>query len=120
MSQVYIRGAGDNIFKVYNINVPNMNQAARLIQTRQPSSREKSKIRKLAKITQIARTSTRGGIDFAESNLDMQIKRDGKGVVLPMSQQNLDNIRIDGLVPEILAIKPAQGLLQFLKEAQNP
>ncbi|MBF0594488.1 MAG: hypothetical protein HQL22_05935, partial [Candidatus Omnitrophica bacterium] len=41
----------------------------------------------------------KGGIDFAQSNLDMQIKRDGAGVPLPVSQQNLDNIRIDGLVP---------------------
>ncbi len=51
-----------------------------------------------------------GGIDMAQSNLDMQIKRDGAGVVLPVSQQNLDGIRIDGLVPEILSIQPAAGL----------
>jgi hypothetical protein len=54
-----------------------------------------------------------GGIDFAQSNLDMQIKRDGNGVVLPISQQNLDNIKIDGLVPVILDIKPASTLPLF-------
>ena len=51
----------------------------------------------------------RGGIDFAQSNLDMQIKRDGAGVPLPISQQNFDNIHIDGLVPVILNIRPAAG-----------
>ena len=56
-----------------------------------------------------------GGIDFAQSNLDMQIKRDGVGVVLPVSEQNLENIRIDGLVPEILSIQPVgASLLQGL------
>ena len=58
---------------------------------------------------------TRGGIDFAGSNLDLQIKRDGKGMVLPMSQQNLDNIHIDGLVPVILNIKPVQNVPLFSK-----
>ena len=48
-----------------------------------------------------------GGIDFARSNLDLQIRRDGAGVVLPVSQQNLENIKIDGLVPEILSVQPA-------------
>ncbi len=50
-----------------------------------------------------------GGIDFAQSNLNMQIKRDGAGVPLPISQQNLDNIHIDGLVPVILNIRPSAG-----------
>ncbi|MBF0387934.1 MAG: hypothetical protein HQL20_08785 [Candidatus Omnitrophica bacterium] len=61
----------------------------------------------------------RGGIDFAQSNLDMQIKRDGAGVPLPISQQNLDNIRIDGLVPVILNIRPAVGapVLSYLVNA---
>jgi len=48
-----------------------------------------------------------GGIDFNSANLNLQIKRDGKGVPLPISQQNLGNIKIDGLVPVILDIKPA-------------
>ncbi len=52
-------------------------------------------------------STVKGGIDFAQSNLDMQIKRDGAGVPLPISQQNLENIRIDGLVPVILNIRPA-------------
>ncbi|MEI6438322.1 MAG: hypothetical protein WCO69_06205 [Candidatus Omnitrophota bacterium] len=54
-----------------------------------------------------------GGIDFARANLDLQIKRDGNGVPLPVSQQNLENIRIDGLVPVILDIAPAGGAVLF-------
>ncbi len=55
----------------------------------------------------------RGGIDFTRSDLDMQIRRDGAGVPLPVSQQNLDNIHIDGLVPEILSIQPASRIPLF-------
>ncbi len=47
-----------------------------------------------------------GGIDLNAANLNLQIKRDGKGVPLPISDQNLENIRIDGLVPIIIEIKP--------------
>jgi hypothetical protein len=56
----------------------------------------------------------KGGIDFAQSNLDMQIKRDGNGVVLPLNQQNLENIHIQGLVPVILKIEPA-SMAQFFR-----
>ncbi len=54
-----------------------------------------------------------GGIDMNAANLNMQIKRDGAGVPLPVSQQDLENIRIDGLVPVILDIKPAAGIPLF-------
>ncbi|MEI8012163.1 MAG: hypothetical protein WCI27_06755 [Candidatus Omnitrophota bacterium] len=54
-----------------------------------------------------------GGIDLAASNLDLQIKRDGAGVPLPFSAKDLDSIRIDGLVPVILSIRPAAGLALF-------
>jgi len=49
-----------------------------------------------------------GGIDFNAANLDLQIKRDGKGVPLPIAQQDLDKIKIDGLIPIIIDIIPAQ------------
>ncbi len=55
----------------------------------------------------------KGGIDFARSNLTMQIKRDGAGVPLPVSQQDLDSIHINGLVPVILNIRPAAGVPLF-------
>jgi len=66
-----------------------------------------------ATATQEAAKVIPGGIDFAQSNLDLQIKRDGAGVPLPVSQQNLDGIHIDGLVPVILDIKPASTLPLF-------
>ena len=56
-----------------------------------------------------------GGIDFAQKTLDLQIKRDGAGVPLPISQQNLDNIRIEGLVPVILDIRPASGVPSLMQ-----
>ncbi|MBF0620244.1 MAG: hypothetical protein HQL19_08780, partial [Candidatus Omnitrophica bacterium] len=54
-----------------------------------------------------------GGIDFNAANLDMKIRRDGNGVILPVEQQNLDAIKIDGLVPEILSIQSARDLPLF-------
>jgi len=52
--------------------------------------------------------SRNGGIDLNSVNLNMQIKRDGRGVVLPLSQQDLAQLsNIKGLDPVILSIKPA-------------
>jgi hypothetical protein len=47
------------------------------------------------------------------ANLAMLIKRDGKGMILPASQQNLENIHIDGLVPVIQQIVSAASLPIF-------
>ena len=47
-----------------------------------------------------------GGIDFDPSKLNLQIKRDGRGVPLPLPQQNLENININGLYPVIINIMP--------------
>lgn len=64
-----------------------------------------------ATISQVPTTGTEkdlGGIDFNSANLAMLIKRDGKGVVLPLAQQDLAQLsNIEGLEPEILSIKPA-------------
>ncbi len=54
-----------------------------------------------------------GGIDLNTADMNLKIKRDGAGVPLPVSQQNLDNIRIDGLVPVILNIQPAANMPLF-------
>jgi hypothetical protein len=49
-----------------------------------------------------------GGIDLNSANLTMMIKRDGKGVVLPLAQQDLAQLgNIEGLDPVILSIRPA-------------
>ena len=61
----------------------------------------------------------KGGIDFNSANLDLQIRRDGNGVPLPVSEQNLDGIKIDGLVPVILDIKPASSLPLFSEAAAS-
>jgi hypothetical protein len=59
---------------------------------------------------------TKGGIDFDPTNMNLQIKRDGKGVPLPLPQQNLEQINIQGLFPIIINIVPinAQTLPIFL------
>ncbi len=52
-----------------------------------------------------------GGIDLNSANLNLMIKRDGKGVPLPMSQQDIALFeKIDGLSPVIIAINPALDL----------
>ncbi|MBF0486366.1 MAG: hypothetical protein HQL16_07635 [Candidatus Omnitrophica bacterium] len=53
---------------------------------------------------------TKGGIDLNAANLNLQVKRDGAGVPLPVSAQNLENFKIDGLIPEILSIQPVTTL----------
>ncbi len=65
------------------------------------------------------RNDFRGGIDLNQANMDMQIKRDGNGVPLPVSQQDLEKIKFDGLVPRILSIQPVTHL-PMLSEAAGP
>jgi len=48
-----------------------------------------------------------GGIDLNAANMKLLIKRDGKGMILPISQAILNRIKINGLVPVILSIRPA-------------
>ena len=63
-----------------------------------------------------------GGINFDPTLLNLQIKRDGSGVPLPLPQQNIENINIEGLFPVIINIQPVnvQTLPVFLgKESQN-
>ncbi len=57
-----------------------------------------------------------GGIDFDPTSMNLQIKRDGRGVPLPLPQQNLEQINIQGLFPVIINITPinAQTLPIFL------
>jgi hypothetical protein len=63
--------------------------------------------------------TTPGGIDLNASHLDMQIKRDGQGVPLPLAQQDMAQLnRIQGFEPEILEIKPAINL-PVIRELQQ-
>ncbi len=47
-----------------------------------------------------------GGIDLDAGNLELQIKRDGRGMPLPAKHQDLAQRSIDALYPTILTITP--------------
>jgi hypothetical protein len=47
-----------------------------------------------------------GGIALNAKMLDLKIRRDGNGVPLALSQQPLDEINIQGFVPQIISIQP--------------
>ncbi len=52
--------------------------------------------------------TTPGGIDLNPANLNLRIKRDGKGVPLPIGRQDMGQLNnIEGLVPVIIKIVPA-------------
>ncbi len=48
-----------------------------------------------------------GGIDFNPAAMNLQIRRDGNGVALPFSEQPPEIMQIEGLVPVIINIVPA-------------
>ncbi len=52
--------------------------------------------------------TAKGGVDFNSANLNLQIKRDGRGVPLPLAQQDMAQLNaIEGFEVNILEIKPA-------------
>jgi len=57
---------------------------------------------------------TPGGIDLNPADLNLQINRDQNGVPLPIEQQPIQNINIQGLVPIIINIAPISDLPLFL------
>lgn len=64
-----------------------------------------------------------GGIDMNRAHMDLQIKRDGNGIVLPLIDQPLEALEnIQGFVPVIINIVPATNmplLLGLLDEEPN-
>jgi tetratricopeptide (TPR) repeat protein len=61
----------------------------------------------------------KGGIDLNAAHLNLQIKRDGNGVPLPINMQDMEQLKnIQGFVPEIIEIKPALNL-PILRELQH-
>ncbi|MBF0595561.1 MAG: hypothetical protein HQL22_11435 [Candidatus Omnitrophica bacterium] len=54
-----------------------------------------------------------GGIDLNADHLDMTIRRDGAGVALPVEQQNIEGIQIEGLIPVVLDIQPVTRVLKL-------
>jgi hypothetical protein len=60
-----------------------------------------------------------GGIDLNAANLDLQIKRDGNGVPLPINQQDMQKLNgIEGFIPVIIQITPV-NTLPILSELQQ-
>ncbi len=57
-----------------------------------------------------ARKEHPGGIALNAKLLDLQIKRDGNGVPLPLLQQPIGEMRIEGFIPVIINITPAPNL----------
>lgn len=49
---------------------------------------------------------TKGGIDLNPELLDLQIKRDGNGIPLPVGQQPIYDMHIEGFLPVIINITP--------------
>ena len=52
----------------------------------------------------------KGGIDLNPELLDLQIKRDGNGVPLPLPMQPIENMHIEGFLPVIINITPVTNL----------
>ncbi len=61
-----------------------------------------------------------GGIDLNPANLNLQIKRDGKGVPLPLPMQDIPNINVNGFIPVIINIQPIPNLPQLLGASLTP
>ena len=47
-----------------------------------------------------------GGINLNPALLDLQIKRDGNGIPLPITQQPIGNMKIEGFIPVIINVTP--------------
>lgn len=66
-----------------------------------------------------ANSKTYGGINLNPELLDLQIKRDGDGVPLPLNEQPIENMNIDGFLPYIIQITPVTNL-QLLLGINSP
>ncbi|MBF0570721.1 MAG: hypothetical protein HQL12_02495 [Candidatus Omnitrophica bacterium] len=80
---------------------------------------DKAMVTAASPIADKASLAAKGGIDLNSANLHLQIKRDGRGVPLPLAQQDMGRLmQIQGFVPEIIEIKPAVNL-PILSELQQ-
>jgi len=55
-----------------------------------------------------------GGIDLNPKLLDLQIKRDGNGIPLPLNLQPIESMNIEGFLPVIINVTPVINLPLFL------
>lgn len=90
--------------------LPNISQPVPILQTQSPN---------MVNGAVNPTAAAPGGIDFDPTNMNLQIKRNGKGVPLSLPQQNLDQIYIPGLFPVIINIMPihAENLPIILGQA---
>ena len=59
----------------------------------------------------------KGGIDLNPSVLELKIKRDDEGMPLPVLQQPLMDMQVDGFIPIIINISPISSLQMLLGES---
>ena len=52
------------------------------------------------------KTSQPGGIDLNPNLLDLQIERDGNGIPLPVVDQPIETMNIEGFIPVIINVVP--------------
>jgi len=62
----------------------------------------------------------KGGIDFNPAFLNLTIERDANGVPLPLPQQPLETLKIDGFYPVIIEMTPVRNLPLILGVADSP
>ncbi len=60
-----------------------------------------------------------GGINLDPTLMNLQIKRDGNGIPLPVSQQPIQTMNIEGFYPVIINIMPAPPLPMQMGEASD-
>jgi len=70
-----------------------------------------------AALVNTAQPDKLGGIDLNADLLDLQIKRDGNGVPLPLPQQPIEKMNIEGFLPFIINVKPIDLPLFLGEEA---
>lgn len=63
-----------------------------------------------AMVSREERVNNVGGIDLNPALLDLQIKRDGNGIPLPLTDQPLEEMHIEGFIPIILNVTPITNL----------
>ena len=61
-----------------------------------------------------------GGINLNPALLDLQIKRDGNGIPLPINQQPIGNMKIEGFIPVIINVTPVNLPLLLGVNEQKP
>lgn len=88
-----------------------------LINTALPSGRDQSGERDSAVLS---RPEEVGGIDLTAERLNIEVRRDSAGMAVPVDDRQLQNIRLDGLIPVIINIQPVTNLPLLIGAAQKP